>query len=59
MGQVILHVLNEKESQADAIQQVIRLVKKATGVDAVGIRLQDQDDYPYYCQEGLNGGGER
>ncbi|KAB0669887.1 PAS domain-containing protein [Oryzomonas sagensis] len=54
MGQDILRVLNEKGDQSEAIQKVIGLVKAATGVDAVGIRLQDEDDFPYFCQEGFS-----
>ncbi|WP_246167033.1 PAS domain-containing protein [Oryzomonas japonica] len=54
MGQDILRVLNEKGDQKEAIQKVIGLVKTATGVDAVGIRLQDEDDFPYFYQEGFS-----
>ncbi|MCM0083869.1 PAS domain S-box protein [Geomonas sp. Red32] len=53
MGQDILLALNDMESKEAAIQQAIRLVKSATGVDAVGIRLQCEDDYPYFYQEGF------
>jgi len=54
MGQDILRVLNEKGDQKEAIQKVIALVKAAAGVDAVGIRLQDGDDFPYFYQEGFS-----
>lgn len=53
MGQDILLVLNEKEDMKEAIQRVLGLVKSVTGVDAVGIRLQDGDDFPYFYQEGF------
>ncbi|WP_205743376.1 PAS domain-containing protein [Geobacter sp. FeAm09] len=54
MGQDILRALNEEGDQKEAIQKVIGLVKTATGVDAVGIRLQDEDDFPYFYQEGFS-----
>lgn len=54
MGQDILRVLNEADSHSDAIQRVLGIVKKVIGVDAVGIRLQDADDFPYYYQEGFS-----
>jgi PAS domain S-box-containing protein len=53
MGRDILQVLNENESQKEAIKRVIDIIKSATGVDAVGIRLQDEDDFPYFYQEGF------
>lgn len=53
MGQDILLVLNEKNDQKTAIRSVIEIIKSVTGVDAVGIRLQDEDDFPYFYQEGF------
>jgi PAS domain S-box-containing protein len=53
MGQDILQVLNEYENHKEAIKRVIDIIKSATGVDAVGIRLQDEDDFPYFYQEGF------
>jgi PAS domain S-box-containing protein len=53
MGQDILLALNENENQKEAIKRVIDIIKSATGVDAVGIRLQDEDDFPYFYQEGF------
>ncbi|MSM40018.1 MAG: PAS domain S-box protein [Geobacter sp.] len=53
MGQEILLELSEEENLHTAIQHVIGLLKSATGVDAVGIRLEDGDDFPYFYQEGF------
>lgn len=53
MGQDILLVLNETSDQKTAIRRVIETIKSVTGVDAVGIRLQDEDDFPYFYQEGF------
>lgn len=54
MGQEILLALNDAGSQQQSIQRIIEIVKSATGMDAVGIRLQDGDDFPYFCQEGFS-----
>jgi len=53
MGQDILLVLSENEHLKEAIKRVFAIIKSATGVDAVGIRLQDNDDFPYFYQEGF------
>lgn len=53
MGQGILKILSGQETQEVAIQRIIGLVKSTTGVEAVGIRLQDGDDFPYFYQEGF------
>jgi PAS domain S-box-containing protein len=53
MGQDILLVLNEIENQKKAIHKVIDIIKAVAGVDAVGMRLQDEDDFPYFHQEGF------
>jgi len=53
MGQEILLELSKEENLHTAIQHVIGLLKSTTGVDAVGIRLEDGDDFPYFYQEGF------
>lgn len=53
MGRDILRVLNDQQDQKEAIKEIIGIVKLATRVDAVGIRLQDEDDFPYFYQEGF------
>ncbi len=49
----ILRVLNESAALSETIQNALSLIKTHTGCDAVGIRLQDGDDYPYYVQDGF------
>ena len=53
MGREALQILNEHGDMNGSIQRVLALFKTRTGVDAVGIRLQDGDDFPYFCQEGF------
>ena len=53
MGSEILQILNEPEPLQSSIQRVLATVKTLTGFDAVGIRLQDGDDFPYFVHEGF------
>jgi len=54
MGREILQLLNEHGDLQDSIQQVLTILKTRSGFDAVGIRLQDGDDFPYYAQNGFS-----
>jgi len=50
----LLAILNESGDFDDAIQRILSTVKSATGFDAVGLRLQNGQDFPYYAQEGFS-----
>jgi PAS domain S-box-containing protein len=50
----ILALLNEPLGSADAIGRILAAIKAATGFDAVGIRLQEGDDFPYLVQDGFS-----
>jgi len=50
----VLAILNESLSLRDSIRQVLAAAKSSTGVDAVGIRLQNGDDFPYFDQQGFS-----
>jgi|GEM_PF-6681766 len=54
MRDEILQVLNESGDFRDAIRRVLTILKLRTGFDAVGMRLQDGDDFPYFGQEGFS-----
>ena len=54
IGREIEHILNESGDQHNSIQQVLAVLKNRTGFDAVGIRLQEGEDYPYLAQEGFS-----
>jgi signal transduction histidine kinase len=49
----ILERLNQKTQRLDMIRDVLRLVKDSTGFEAVGIRLQEGEDYPYFEVNGF------
>jgi len=53
MGRDVLQLLNEPGDVRASIQRVLAALKTRTGFDAVGIRLQDGDDFPYFAQEGF------
>ena len=50
----ILQILNEPANLQDSIQRVLEVLKARTGFDAVGIRLQDGNDFPYFAQQGFS-----
>lgn len=54
MGREILQALNEPGGLDDTIQRVLGTLKIRTGFDAVGIRLQDGDDFPYIAHQGFS-----
>ena len=55
MGWKILTILNESGNIKDSIQRVLAVLKEYTGFDAVGIRLKEGDDFPYFTQAGFAG----
>ena len=50
----ILGILNDPLSIDDAINHIIISIKRGMGFDAVGIRLQRGDDFPYVAQDGFS-----
>jgi PAS domain S-box-containing protein len=44
----VLELLNKSGERHDCIHDILRLVKDATGLEAVGIRLAEGADFPYY-----------
>lgn len=54
IGREVLQILNEPGDSQDYIQRVLGVFKTWTGFDAVGIRLQEGDDFPYLTQQGFS-----
>ncbi len=52
-GREILQILNERGGLRECIQRVLATLKSRSGFEAVGIRLQEGDDFPYFVQEGF------
>ena len=49
----VLELLNEAADFDDSIHNILSVIKKVTGYQAVGMRLQNGEDYPYYDQIGF------
>ncbi len=53
LTQVILAILNAPLPMEDAFRRIIEIIRQETATDAVGLRLQHADDYPYFVQKGF------
>ena len=53
LGREILQVLNEPGELLVSVDQVLTVLQARTGFDAVGMRLQEGDDFPYFGQVGF------
>ncbi len=49
----ILQLLNKKEKGINIIKEIIILLKNFIKIEAVGIRLKENDDYPFYETSGF------
>ena len=54
MGHEALNILNKSGDMQELLQQLLVAFKTIGDFDAVGIRLQNGDDFPYYVQEGFS-----
>jgi len=54
LSSTILDILNSDVEAELTIKKILTLVKQFTKLDAVAIRLQEDDDYPYYITSGFN-----
>lgn len=49
----ILGILNSSHALPDMISAVLSAIRRDTGFDAVGLRLKNGDDFPYFSQTGF------
>ena len=54
LAREVLDELNRSESSIDAIKHILLSIKKGIKFDAVAIRLQSSDDFPYFVQNGFD-----
>lgn len=54
MDREVLQILNTSGDLQTSIQHVLAVMKTHTGFDAVGIRLENGDDFPYLIQQGFS-----
>ncbi|MGO8677866.1 MAG: PAS domain S-box protein [Limisphaerales bacterium] len=50
----ILSILNDALALPAALQRILAAIKGKAGFDAVGIRLRQGDDFPYFCADGFS-----
>jgi len=48
-----LRLVNESRNKKDMIQAAVAFFRRRSGCEAVGIRLHEKDDYPYYEVHGF------
>ncbi len=53
LAKEILETLNRPNDIQKLINDILHLIKEHTGIEAVGIRLKDGEDYPYYVSNGF------
>jgi PAS domain S-box-containing protein len=49
----VLNLLNKSEKQVNQIRNILFLIKDTNDFEAVGIRIKEKDDYPYYETNGF------
>lgn len=54
MGLEILKIFNKPGDLKDLIQHIVTALKSRAGFDAVGIRLKNEEDFPYLVQSGFS-----
>ncbi len=49
----VIQTLNVSDNIQASVRSILSAIRRVTGFDAVGIRLQDGEDFPYCGQEGF------
>ena len=49
----VLELLNYPSERLEVVDQILALVKQHTGFDAVGVRLREGEDFPYFVTQGF------
>jgi len=49
----ILETINKSEKWKDCIKEILDKIKQFTGFEAVGLRLHEDEDFPYYATIGF------
>ena len=50
---MLLKLLNSHGERLNVLENLLRIIKDYTGFEAVGIRLREGEDFPYYATEGF------
>ena len=51
----VLKLLNQSKGEPEILRDILLSIKKFAGMEAVGIRLKDGDDFPYFQVSGFPG----
>jgi PAS domain S-box-containing protein len=54
MSTEVLAQLYEPTDFNESLSEILKVMKKTIGCDALGIRLESGEDYPYYLQDGFS-----
>jgi len=54
LGREILQILSGLGTLPEAIHRTLEALKQGTGFDAIGIRLKEGEDFPFYAQRGFS-----
>lgn len=54
MGREILHILNQPGDIRKSCARILGVLKTHIGADAVGLRLKEGEDFPYFVQDGFS-----
>ena len=50
----VLNCINRKDSTEKIICNIIQLIRESTKIEAIGVRLKEGDDFPYYQTRGFS-----
>ena len=50
----VMSILDEPMDFKEAVHRILAAIKRETQVDAVAIRLRQEDDFPYFAQNGFS-----
>ncbi len=53
MAQDALTTLNRSNNTMNIIRDLLKIIKERTGMESVGLRLKDDEDFPYYQTNGF------
>ncbi|MBN2442664.1 MAG: response regulator [Spirochaetales bacterium] len=54
LSREVLELLNTREDSSHLIRDILLIIKNNTGFEALGIRLQEGNDFPYYETNGFS-----
>ena len=54
LGREILQILSGLGTLPESIHRILDVLKQGTGFDAIGIRLKEGEDFPFYAQRGFS-----